>query len=95
MSSKNSIILCTYNEGKYIENTISELEKNISSLELVIVDDHSTDGTIEIITLDVHYMMESFPGSIELYIHYYLKNVEECYPSFVDYKFYSTQSAEL
>ena len=49
MSSKNSIILCTYNEGKYIENTISELEKNISSLELVIVDDHSTDGTIEII----------------------------------------------
>ena len=49
MSSKNSIILCTYNEAKYIENTISELEKNISSLELVIVDDHSTDGTIEII----------------------------------------------
>ena len=49
MSSKNSIILCTYNEGKYIENTISELEKNISNLELVIVDDHSTDGTIEII----------------------------------------------
>ena len=49
MASKNSIILCTYNEGKYIENTISELEKNISSLELVIVDDHSTDGTIEII----------------------------------------------
>ena len=49
MSSKNSIILCTYNEGKYIENTISELEKNISNLELVIVDDHSTDETIEII----------------------------------------------
>ena len=49
MSSKNSIILCTYNEGKYIENTISELEKNISNLELVIVDDHSTDGTTEII----------------------------------------------
>ena len=49
MSPKNSIILCTYNEGKYIENTISELEKNIPSLELVIVDDHSTDGTIEII----------------------------------------------
>ena len=49
MFSKNSIILCTYNEGKYIENTISELEKNIPSLELVIVDDHSTDGTIEII----------------------------------------------
>ena len=49
MSSKNSIILCTYNEGKYIENTIAELEKNISNLELVIIDDHSTDGTTEII----------------------------------------------
>ena len=49
MSSKTSIILCTYNEEKYIENIISELEKNISNLELVIVDDLSTDGTIEII----------------------------------------------
>jgi len=49
MSSKTSIILCTYNEVKYIENTISELEKNISNLELVIVDDLSSDGTVEII----------------------------------------------
>jgi len=49
MSLKNSIILCTYNEAKYLKKTISELEKNISNLELVIVDDFSTDGTIEII----------------------------------------------
>lgn len=49
MSAKTSIILCTYNEEKYIENIISELEKNISNLELIIVDDLSTDGTIEII----------------------------------------------
>ena len=49
MSAKTSIILCTYNEEKYIENIISELEKNISNLELVIVDDLSTDGTTEII----------------------------------------------
>ena len=49
MPSKTSIILCTYNEAKYLENTISELEKNILNLELVIVDDCSTDGTIEII----------------------------------------------
>ena len=49
MSLKTSIILCTYNEARYIENAISELEKNISNLELVIVDDFSTDGTIEII----------------------------------------------
>ena len=49
MSLKTSIILCTYNEAKYLESTISELEKNITNLELVIVDDYSTDGTVEII----------------------------------------------
>lgn len=49
MSLKTSIILCTYNEEKHIEKTIVELEKNISNLELVIVDDNSSDGTVEII----------------------------------------------
>ena len=49
MSSKTSIILCVYNEAKYIKNTILELEKNISNLEVAIVDDSSTDGSIEII----------------------------------------------
>jgi len=49
MSLKTSIILCTYNEAKYIESAISELEKNVPNLELIIVDDYSTDGTIEIL----------------------------------------------
>ena len=49
MPPKTSIILCTYNEASYIENTISELEKNIPDLEIVIVDDISSDGTVEII----------------------------------------------
>ena len=49
MPSKTSIVLSTYNEANYIENTISELEKNIPNLEIVIVDDNSSDGTIEII----------------------------------------------
>ena len=49
MTLKTSIILCTYNESKHIEKTIVELEKNISNLELVIVDDLSKDGTAEII----------------------------------------------
>ena len=49
MSSKASIILCTYNEANHIENAISELEKYISDLEIVIVDDSSSDGTVEII----------------------------------------------
>ena len=49
MSVKTSIILCTYNEANHIEKTISELEKNVSNLELVIVDDFSSDGTSEIL----------------------------------------------
>ena len=38
MSSKTSIILCTYNEANYIESTISELEKNIPNLGFSIFD---------------------------------------------------------
>lgn len=49
MVSKTSIILCTYNEANHIKKTITELEKNISNLELVIIDDFSSDGTTEII----------------------------------------------
>ena len=49
MSFKTSIILCTYNEAKYLENTISKLEKNIPNLEIIIVDDNSTDGTKELL----------------------------------------------
>ena len=49
MSAKTSIILCTYNEANHIENAMSELEKYIPNLELVIVDDNSSDGTAEII----------------------------------------------
>ena len=49
MPAKTSIILCTYNEANHLENVISELEKNIPDLEIVIVDDSSSDGTAEII----------------------------------------------
>ena len=49
MSLKTSIILCTYNEANHIKNTITELEKNIPNLEIIVVDDSSTDGTIEIL----------------------------------------------
>ena len=49
MAPKTSVILCSYNEANYIENTISELEKNIKNLEIIIVDDLSTDGSKNII----------------------------------------------
>jgi glycosyltransferase involved in cell wall biosynthesis len=42
----NSILLCTYNEGKFIKNTIIELDKHIKDLEIIVVDDASTDNTI-------------------------------------------------
>ena len=49
MSLKTSIILCTYNEVHHIKNTIAQIQKAIEDLELIIVDDNSTDGTTEII----------------------------------------------
>ena len=49
MSLKTSIILCTYNEVHHIKNTIVQIQKAIEDLELIIVDDNSTDGTKEII----------------------------------------------
>ena len=43
---ENSILLCTFNEGKYIKQTILNLEKNIQNLEIIVVDDNSSDNTI-------------------------------------------------
>jgi len=48
-SKKTSIILCTYNEANYIKQSIQQLEKNIDNLELIVVDDNSSDNTREII----------------------------------------------
>ena len=44
---KNSILICTHNEEKYIKNTILQLNKYIEDLEIVIVDDASTDNAIK------------------------------------------------
>ena len=49
MPLKTSIILCTYNEAFYIKNTIEHVQKIIPNLELIIIDDNSTDGTRTII----------------------------------------------
>ena len=55
MLQKTSIILCTYNEAKYIKETVSKIEENIPNLELIIIDDNSTDGSQEIIEKINHH----------------------------------------
>lgn len=58
-----SVILCTYNGGKYIKKQIdSILNQTYPNIELVIVDDCSTDSTFEILT---DYTQQS--GNIKLY----------------------------
>ena len=47
MDKKISIILSTYNEALFIEQTISEIFKYIKNVEIVLVDDSSSDGTFE------------------------------------------------
>ena len=47
MDKKISIILCTYNESLFIEETINEIQNNIKNVEIILVDDSSSDGTLE------------------------------------------------
>jgi glycosyltransferase involved in cell wall biosynthesis len=48
MSPKFSIALCTYNSIEYIDQCIdSLLQQTLQEFELIIVDDGSTDGTVE------------------------------------------------
>jgi len=47
MDKKISIILSTYNETLFIEQTISEIFKYIKNVEIILVDDSSSDGTFE------------------------------------------------
>ena len=49
MDKKVSIILSTYNEASVIENTISEIFSNLGDVEIILVDDNSTDDTFEIV----------------------------------------------
>ena len=49
MDKKVSIILSTYNEATVIEETITQILKNLDSVEIILVDDCSTDGTVSLI----------------------------------------------
>ena len=47
MDKKVSILLSTYNEASVIEDTISKIFKYLDNVEIILVDDNSTDGTFE------------------------------------------------
>ena len=47
MQPKISIILSTYNEGYVIEKTLKSIFDNLTDVEVIVVDDCSTDGTPE------------------------------------------------
>ena len=49
MDPKISIILSTYNEGQIIEDTLKSIFANLTDVEVVIVDDSSTDDTCAVI----------------------------------------------
>ena len=49
MNENISIILSTYNEKPSIKFTINNIIKNLNGAEIIVVDDNSPDGTLEII----------------------------------------------
>ena len=49
MDKKISIILSTYNEAAIIEESINKIFNTIKNVEIVVVDDNSTDGTLKIL----------------------------------------------
>ncbi len=49
MDKKISIILSTYNEAPVIVQTINEILNNLKNVEIILVDDNSSDGTYEIV----------------------------------------------
>jgi len=46
MINNKSIIICTYNEVGNISIAVQDIKKNIKNSEIILVDDNSTDGTI-------------------------------------------------
>ncbi|MDC0876620.1 glycosyltransferase [Candidatus Pelagibacter sp.] len=49
MDKKISIILSTYNEASVIKTTIDKIFSTLENVEIILVDDNSNDGTLEIL----------------------------------------------
>lgn len=49
MDKKISIILSTYNEVSIIKKTIDKIFSTINNVEVILVDDNSNDGTLEVL----------------------------------------------
>ena len=47
MDKKITIILSTYNEAQVIEETINEIINKVKNVEIILVDDNSSDGTLD------------------------------------------------
>jgi len=54
VNKKVTIILSSYNEKLSIRGTINEIIKHIPDVQIVVVDDNSADGTLEILK-DINY----------------------------------------
>jgi len=73
-----SIALCTYNGSKYLMEQLNSLSgQTYKNLEIVIVDDGSSDGTIELLR---QYTIDSYLN-IKIYLNHenlgYIKNFEK------------------
>jgi len=55
MKDKASIIIVTYNSKRYLKSCIGSIMKQDYPLEIIVVDNHSTDGTVE-------FVKENFPS---------------------------------
>lgn len=50
---KISVIITSYNEGEEVKSTIDSVRQNTSNVEIILVDDASTDGSCEEVGADI------------------------------------------
>jgi glycosyltransferase involved in cell wall biosynthesis len=76
---KKLVIIPAYNEGESIENTIKNIAKNAKSFDYVIINDCSTDDTLEICQRN-HFNYIDLPinlgigGAVQMGYYYAYKN---------------------